>query len=239
MQITITGLDNLTGKLGQIAKKQLPFAISRAINETLSGAHKAVVKEINDVFHEPTPAVQKGVRWSASTKRNLSGKIYLTSGGGGGPDIASILRPHITGADRIKKASEGAFKRHGWMGQGQWMVPGPGAPIDRYGNVPGNYMKKVIAQLKADTALGYNKMSRTAARRGVGTLYGIPFKGVFKRTGPRTSIPVLFFTYAKPRYEAGRFDFYYVVKNHAKNNFVSNFRKAFKEAMSSLRKSDL
>lgn len=233
MQITVSGLEALDSlsKYG----RQIPYAISRAINTTMSGAHKAVQAEIRDVFDRPTSMVQKGVRWSASTKRDLTAKIYLSSGGPEGRDVGAILMPHITGEDRIVKASERRLRRHGLMGQGQWMVPGPGAPLDSYGNISGSYMKKLLAQLQADTELGYNKMSRKASRRGVGTLYAIPFTGVFRRTGPRSSIPVLIFTYKKPKYEAGMFDFYYVVQSHFNKNFGANFSAAFKAAAETAR----
>jgi hypothetical protein len=236
MQISIKGIDKLQAQLSDAANKQLRFALSKALNDTLKGAHQAAVKEIKDVFDRPVPVVQRGVRWSASTKATLSGSVHIVRGEGSGFDVGRVLLPHITGADRVVKASESVFRRSGLMGQGQWMVPGPGAPLEqRSGNISGSYMKKLIAQMHADQALGYNKMSRKAAKRGVGTLYGIPLVGVFKRTGPQSSIPVLLFTYRKPRYEADRLDFQYVVRSYVVNNFAPNLAKAWAGAIRTAR----
>lgn len=230
--IRIKGIDRLQRQLTGIAREQLPFALSVATNRTMSGCHTALVKEIRDVFHRPTPAVQRGVRWTATTKRNLSGKVYLSTGGGayGGLDASAILAPHVTGEDRIVKASEIRLRRTGWMGQGQWLVPGAGVKLDRYGNITGPLMRQILAALAAFREGGYNKQ-----RGAVGKIYGIPFVGVFKRTGKNSSVPLLHFTYKKPRYTAGKFDFYFVVQNYFKDHFSENFRRAWAGALRTAR----
>jgi len=197
-------------------------------------ADQAVIKEIRDVFDRPTPVVQKGVRWSASTKHNLTAKISLASGGGSGVDVSSVLAPNIKGGNRIVKASERRLRRFGFMAENQWVVPGPGAPLDRYGNISAANMKKILNQVSAFQEAGYNKTKKRRSRI-IGTLYFIPRVGIFRRTGTNSSIPVLFFTDRAPQYEAGRFDFEFVVKDHVQKNFSKNFESAWNYAVKTAR----
>lgn len=231
MEIKIEGLDELKTKLGRYAN-QLPFALSKALNDTIYGARQAVGKEIRDVFDRPTPQIQRGVRYTKADKRNLAVSIYLARGEGSDIDIESILRPHIKGGERLVKASERRLRRFGFMGPDQWIVPGPGAPLDRYGNISAANMARILGQIQAYQEAGYNKRKQKKSK-AVGTVYAIPRVGVFRRTGPQSSIPVLLFTSA-PQYEQ-RFDFYYVVENYVKKNFHRNFSTALEYAIRTAR----
>lgn len=229
MQIRVEGLEEVKKTLGQYAR-QLPFALSMALNNTVYGATQAVKKEIKDVFDRPTPVVQRGVRYTKADKRNLAVTIYLARGDNGDIDVESILRPHIEGGRRLVKASERRLRRFGFMGPDQWIVPGPGAPLDRYGNISAANMSRILGQVQAYQEAGYNKR-KIRKSKAIGTVYAVQRVGIFKRTGPRTSIPVLFFTNTAPEYESGRFDFYYAVRRHVEQNFQKNFDDALAHAI--------
>lgn len=224
MEIRISGIDKLAARLNDLAKNKLPYACSKAVNDTVYNATQDLGREIKDSFDRPTPMIQKAVLYEKAGKEKLSAKIYLKD------QAVPILRPHISGGSRIVKASEARLRRSGLMGGGQWLVPGPGIALDSYGNIPATAMKKILSQLDTFKELGYNKMSRKAARRGIGTIYCIPFVGVFKHTGPKTSVPLLFFTYNRPKYEQ-RFDFYGTIRQSFKKNFSKNFAQAWRYAL--------
>jgi len=232
MEIKIEGLVELKDKLGKYGK-QLPFALSKALNDTLYGAHQAVAREIRDSFDMPMPVIQKGVRYTKADKRNLAVTIYLARGEGNDLDVESILRPHILGGKRLVKASERRLRRFGFMGSDQWIVPGPGAPLDRYGNISAANMARILGQIQSYQEAGYNK-TKIRKTKAVGSVYAVPRVGVFRRTGPQSSIPVLFFTSA-PQYESNRFDFYYVARKYAEKNFPKHFSKAMEYAIKTAR----
>lgn len=233
MQIKIEGLDDLKKSLGYYGK-QLPFALSKALNDTVYGAREALTREIKDSFDHPTPVVQKGVLYTKATKHHLAAEIYLSRGETGGVDIESILTPHIRGGRRILKASERRLRRFGFMGNDQWLTPGPGAPLDRYGNISASNMSRILGQLQAFQEAGYNRQRKQRRTKSIGTLYWIARVGVFRRIGPNQSIPVLFFTNKAPHYEK-RFDFFFVVRTHIEKNFHKNFQAALQYAIRTAR----
>lgn len=234
MAVGIKGIERLRSQLTGIAKEQLPFAVSKAINDTLYGAQQASKREIKDVFDLPTPAIVNSVRYDKADKRKLNARIYITDDSRG-VNAAAVLYPHVFGGDRTIKASERRLRRFGFMGPDQWLTPGPGAPLDRYKNISGRNMAAILGQLRAYQEAGYNKPA-VKKSRAIGTLYWIQRVGVFRRTGTNSSIPVLFFTNKKPVYEAKRFDFHYVVQNYFKKHFSANFQRAWNYAMKTARR---
>ena len=147
MQIKIkTNTEQVTMRLTDIQKKQIPFATMKAINNTLFGLRKEMGKQTVKKLDRPTPFTQKGFLVTKANKRNLTGILYIRA------EVEEYLKYVIDGGVR----------------SGAKMIPIPftaNARLNRYGNIIGKrsgLIKKTqqfIATIKGVTGVWerYNK----------------------------------------------------------------------------------
>lgn len=226
MKIDIRGIKEFKERVDRLAKKQVPYALASALNSTAYGAMKYEQAEIKDSFDRPTPWVQKGVLYQKASTSSLASFTRLADDRDRKGDVRSILEPHVYGGGRAIKRSERRMRHTGAMGGGQFLVPGPGAPIDSHGNISGPQMKQLLGFAQQYFELGYNVTRKT------GGYYVIPFVGLFKRNKKGRSTPVLFFTYKEPKYEQ-RFDFHFAARHYFNKNFQANMNQAWNRALTS------
>jgi hypothetical protein len=223
MRTEIRGLGELQKGLDDLKKKQIPYALARALNDSAYGAMMNERKEIADSFDRPTPFAQRGVLYVKATAQKLASFVRV-SDKRDRMDVSRVLAPHVYGGGRGIKASERRLMRTGAMGSGQWVVPGPGAPVDKYGNISGGQMQRILGFAQQYFESGFNKTRKTAGH------YVIPYVGIFKRTGKNKSVPVLFFTHSAPQYEK-RFAFHDAARFFFDKNFLPNMNKAWNETI--------
>lgn len=230
MRIEIKGMKDVMSRLDRFGVRAR-FAAAKALNEAAYQTMMEERKEIADSFDRPVPYIQRGVRMTNATNDNLAATVYLP-GREAAVNVSGVLSPHIKGGGRrIVKASERRLRRFGFMGPDQYIVPGPGVPRDQYGNVSGPTMVKILSQVQAFSEAGY---SANAKLRGMtwkryaklGSLYVIPYVGIFGRKGKeRRGVPLLFFTNSAPQYEEGRFEFYLAGAKAARSALPAALRK--------------
>lgn len=221
-----TQIKNLTefqGGLRELSKRQIPYALASALNSTAYGAMVAERKEIADSFDRPTPFVQRGVLYEKASALKLAAFTRI-AGERDKFNVNRILAPHVYGGGRGVKASERRLLRTGAMLNGQFMVPGPGAPRDRYGNISGGQMQRILGFARQYAEGGYNVTKQRQDH------YVVPGVGVFKRMGKGRSVPVLLFTHKAPQYEQ-RFEFHYAARVYFDRNFTQHMNQAWNRAM--------
>ncbi len=243
MKIHITGIKEVISRLDQLGVRAR-FAAAKALNETAYSVMTEERKEIADSFDRPVPIVQKSVLFKKANPDELTASIYIPGEESTTFNISSVLSPHIKGGGRISKASEKMLRRAGVLGNDQYVVPGSGVALDQYGNIPGPAMVKILsaAGLFGETGYVMNQTARSRKRnkgamRGV---YCIPFVGIFQHTASTGSgnrrwatkyggagTPLILFV-RRPRYEAGRFDFYGTAKQAIKTHLPAKLRAALK-----------
>jgi hypothetical protein len=87
--------------------KQLPFAISQALNSTAFDARTALGGATRQYFDRPNRFTQSAFLYSKSNKRNLEATVYANDQQG--RDRARYLRFGITGGTRPQKGFERKF----------------------------------------------------------------------------------------------------------------------------------
>lgn len=90
-------LKKLEKKLTQIERKQLPYAASVALNETIKDVEKGLKRQLKKDIDRPTPFTLKAFRIKRSTKRNLVAEISIK------PIQAKYLGYQIDGGTRRAK----------------------------------------------------------------------------------------------------------------------------------------
>lgn len=112
--------------LSDVAQKQLPFALSLAINDTLKDVKKNEEKRMRRVFDRPTPFTQRGLYLRRANKRTLSGEV-------GVKDIqAEYLKLQATGGTRRPKRRA--------------IVVPVGQRLNKYGNMPKGALGRALAK---------------------------------------------------------------------------------------------
>jgi len=130
-----------------IAERQLPFAQMRTLTQLAYRTKKAVYDEMDLVLDPP---LKKYTLTSmrvdpATSKVGMVSKVYLNDFRGEDRSLGHLFR----GGDRRWKNMEGALLRKGLMLPGMYAVPGVGAPLDQYGNIPASFVRSILSYFQA------------------------------------------------------------------------------------------
>lgn len=118
MQISVThDLHKITRHLNLLQSKQVPYAVSQAINDTARDAQTAVKVQAEQKLDRPTKQTINAFMVKNSTKRNLVGEVFIL------PWANEYLKYQIDGGKRPTKG----------RGTG---VPTRNARLNQYGNIP-------------------------------------------------------------------------------------------------------
>ena len=225
-------LNKLQKDIYNLAEKELPYGVMVAMNNSLFDMRTAVQKAMPGILDRPTPKVMAGILYRRATKEKPEAELYI-AGKAAQVNISKILEPHITGGSRETKTSERSLRFHHphLFKTTQYVRPGAGAKLDRYGNITGPEMVKIKSAARA--AVPKQNQTGRSRRRNKGAYkdyFVIPYKGVFARVGPNSIIPILVFT-RKPIYKK-RFAFHDIAEAIAHKSFEHHFARAWTRAIS-------
>lgn len=198
--------------LSDFEKRQLPFALMQALNDSMFAVQKGWKEAITQVFDRPTALTVNAVRYIKATKDNLVAVVYIRDEVSKGTAPSKYLISEVTGGQREPKPFERLLRSAGVMFSNEFAVPARGAPLDAYGNLQGGLTRAILSDVRAerssDTAAFSTAESRRKrkvrnrkragqgvyfASRGKGLFFGkvqhLP-KGIYERqsrgfTGPR------------------------------------------------------
>lgn len=237
--------------LSDVQRRQLPFALSVAINNTakdvqdeLSGATR--------VFDRPRSFTVRGTVMTRSTKTNLTAVVALKSRNAGGTPVNEYLQAEVEGGRRADKRSEVLLQRAGILPPGYQTRPGSGARLDAYGNMSRGQVVQILSYFRAfglvstsgrargrsGTQTASQKLNRSAKPRRPSELFIVPdgmaglATGVWQRTGKQIK-PILIFI-RPPSYKP-IYKFEEVARKAVTLKFNANFNQAFRRAMATAR----
>lgn len=233
-------LQPFLSSLQGLKSDKLPRITASAINLTLGDARSEIQATMQRVFVGVTPWTLRGVRIRRATRGDLRGEVYIDDEAGKGVPASRFVLAEVYGGDRRYKRFERALQSRGLLPAGMYVVPTKAAPIDAYGNVPGNFIVRVLAALQSFTAAGYsmnmNRDSRARKRltkQGISYFAGSPGRGMPMGIWERRSFaqgkavrPIFLFvkraTYRK------RLPFHEVAQAVFDSRFALNFDQAFR-----------
>lgn len=111
--------------LSDLAIKQIPFATSLAINETLEDVQKNETKRLTRVFDRPTPFTKRAYARKRASKRRLSGSVFAKDA------QAEYLRIQEKGGARLPKRRA--------------LVVPSGIRLNKFGNMARGSVARAIA----------------------------------------------------------------------------------------------
>lgn len=245
---------DISRALNDFQRKQLPFALSVALNETAKEV-QADLHKSTGVFDRPRPATQKATVLTRSTKRDLTAQVALKSRVAGGLPANEYLQAEIQGGARPDKRSEILLKRAGVLPLDMQARPGSGARLDAYGNMSRGQIVQIISFFRAfggiatsgrargrkGTTTASQKLNRSAGpkrpRKPI-EYFVVPegqpglATGVWQRKGKAIS-PVLIFI-ARPAYRP-IYKFESIARAAVRRDFNRNLDSAFKRAIATAR----
>ena len=194
--------------LSKLEKKQMPYAISLALNATAFTVKEKETEHLSIVLDRPTPYTKRGIFTVRATKRKPIALIgvkdvqaeylkYQQSGGVRRPNRRAIVVP---------VANAVGFRRN------------------RYGNMSRGAIKRVLA--KPEVFSGKVK--------GVAGIWRRPKRGAQRRGGQGAkgkNTLVLLASYKNRAKYRRKMDFYGVAEKTIKREFNHNMRASFNKAM--------
>lgn len=144
------------------APGQLRYATSQAINKTAWDVRDALKKEMPVAFNQdgkpPTPFTVNSLKVLTSKTSDLTVDINFK-----GKPSDHYLRPEVFGGNRPMKMFEKRI--------GSYLIPGKEAPLDRYGNVTGGQIMRMLSVLGM-ARMGQNQ-TVASGKRKMRTLAGV------------------------------------------------------------------
>ena len=226
------------------AKRQIPFAASQAMNKVAARAKAVLPDKARSVLNKPKPfTAGPGATYiKRATKETLTAEL-------GFKDIqARYMQYQIAGGTRRQKGFEKFLQGMGALPPGWIATPGPGAPMDAFGNIKSKELSAMLMSLKRGigqyrtTGRGRNRTTRLEAFFVVSptlpdrrTAHLAP--GVWKRIGAgRASriVPWLLFS-PSGTYQDKPFEFEKYVRETVEEHLVADFKVAFEQAMETAR----
>lgn len=200
-------LKEITRHLNRTQKKQIPFAASMAINNTLKQVVKAEQAQIVKKLDKPTPFTVKAFKINWSRKNMLHGEVVIK------PAQWKYLKYQIEGGTRTKHN----------IG-----VPTSNAKLNKYGNIPGR--RKGLIKKKNQFIGTFNGTS------GVWERGHYSKSGKFTSAGKSrsTSLKLVVGFHDSVTYRK-RFPFHKIADGVARSQFQKNFVKALNQALRTAR----
>ena len=175
-----TNIKSIQLGLSKTAKRQVPFAIASTLTQLAFQAMQEEKQQAPKYLDRPTPFTIKGFRYKKANKRNLMSLVYI--------DSADSKRSYM------KYSIEGGVSR---PKKSALVHPAKNSKLNKYGNLPRNYVKKALAN-KAKFFSGVPK-----------GMQGDENSGIWQRYGPRNNQRIrMVAQWRKSRSYQARFPFY-------------------------------
>lgn len=215
-----------------IALKQLPFAMSQALNDTARSVIEAERGEMERAFDRPTPFTLNAFTYKPATKAVpmaivrqrdvIGGRDYLFREAAGGVRKAKAIERLIASVAPMAFAA---------------VLPADAAKLDKYGNWDRGQINRVLSNIRAQRDAYSNTTAASDKRQPRRGRYFIPARGglspgIFHRDASGTLHHVATFTQAMPSYTP-IFRFHEVGEAESLRVMPGHFARRFAEAMAS------
>lgn len=233
-----SNIAEVEASMQRVMSQQLPFALSRAINDTADSVIEAEQVEMSRVFDAPTPFTMNALMARKSSKDNLVAEVRTKDTVG----RRHYLSVETEGGPRGAKAFETLIARRAGVSMHiAAVLPADAARIDQYGNWSMGQINQVLSGLGAhrDGAANTTKASAKRAKpRGRGS-YFVPRNGglspgVFHRDASGVLHHIATFVSAAPVYTP-IFKFDEVAQSTANRVMPGHLARRLSEALATAR----
>ncbi|MFT0212848.1 hypothetical protein VQ643_09555 [Pseudomonas sp. F1_0610] len=226
--VKIDGIAELMQELESLGSKANQ-AMADALNHTANQARIALRQSMSDSFTNPTNFTLNAIRVINAKKADPESAVFVKDDkgkGGQGFAAAEWFAPQVFGGERFSKKSEIGLRKAGILPADMYIVPAAGAKLDRFGNMNGRYVKKIMDGLIKSRSQKPDPKSKDVVyfviRKGTRPI------GIGERVGKSSKMVIAFVR--KPNY-APRLDFFGVVSEVANQNLENNLDLAISKML--------
>ena len=237
-------LGQLSKRMTNIERQQLPFALANALTQTAKKLLNEEKREMRRSFDKPTRYIMNSIAYlpAKKTEDPMVARVFFRFFGGKGGEPNKFLTPQISGGKRRLKRHEIALQAKGILPRGKMTAVAKDAPLNSYGNLSAATYVRILSQTKSFAENGYKANQTTRSRkrnnpRKSGTYYvaqknGVPV-GIRKRQGGK-SVKILNFI-TPPTYKP-RFDFYGKGQAFINKTLPRQFKTSLRFALNTAKK---
>lgn len=235
--------------LSDLERTQLPYATMQAINATAHDVHARWKQVMPQIFDRPVPLTVKAVAYQKATKSRPFADIFVRDFVSKGTPPSKYLQAQVMGGSRRHKGVERHLAGAGILPAGDYVVPGVGAKLDQYGNIPRSQLNMIKSQLGAqgDSLANESDVSRVRRlkrfkRQGrrdgnyfaIKTQRGKLAPGVYERiaTGFGSAVRSVLYFVKSVSYRR-RYPIFDMAQKVYARRFPANFQKAMDAAVES------
>lgn len=144
-------IKDITRSLGDLARRQVPYAVAVALTGTARAGAADLRQALPSVFDNITPYIANSPYATAARKDMLEATVGIRDKGGRVAP-AQYLKEHFSGGERGNKPMEKAMRAAGYLPAGWLAVPSDdGVQKDRHGNVSRATVARILGALKQGT----------------------------------------------------------------------------------------
>lgn len=194
---------------GSALVRQVPFALSVAINRTAVSARDQARKHFAEALDNPSRLTLRSPRLSVPARKDsLARVVYVEDFASKGTAPFTYLRPLEFGGARRPKRFEAALQHAGILAPGEYAIPADGGSLDLAlisGRGTGGIYNRMLSGLRAQRDAAQNeteasaKRKRRRARRPV--TYWRQGDYIWERVDARTARPLLVIVRGAPVYQ--------------------------------------
>lgn len=161
MNVTVEfkGLKELIANMDDLAKKQVPYALSRALNTTAEDIIRAEKQQLQiHIKGGPTAWTSNSLFVNRATKTKQAATIgfkdkssinVTTTNKGRGTPAANYMGPLVDGGPRNLKGFESSLRWAHVLPPGMFIAPGSACKLDAHGNIPHGLIMQILSYFKA------------------------------------------------------------------------------------------
>ncbi len=155
-------------KLNTVSFSEMPKIVAHAQNKTMATIRSQEKKRIKEVFDRPTPYAVNAPYTVPATPERLEVTMRMRDFSSKGVPAEKFMAPEIYGGQRSMKASEKALRAANILPPGMFIVPSKEAEtyglLDRYGNLRGSFINRVLSYLRANRDGTQNRAGKGKAK---------------------------------------------------------------------------
>lgn len=244
-------LDAAAAQVRDIPARVIPYAANGALNIIGKRGRDDIKAEMPRVFDRPNSWTVNSIRVKESTRETLTVRISVKDDApNNGTRPEDYLLPNVFGGGRKEKRFERNLRYAGILREGWRAMPGEGAKLDAFGNLPRGEIQRILTALKASFDPYQNRSTSARSRRNaknapyfVGGLDRIAMSGgeprvlrssiapgIYRRDG-RGVKPVLIFVRKPPQYRI-RLPFERLLEERADADFATEFARIANDILS-------
>lgn len=155
--------------MDDVSRRQLPFAVATALNNTAFAVRNEWKAEIGRVFDRPTPLTMNAALYKKATKQKLVAEVFIRDEAFKGTAPVKYFAHQVEGGPRSMKRSERWLQHKRLLQPNQRWVAGRGAKLNQYGNIRPGQITQILSQLGAqalDPMQNQTPVSKARRKRG-------------------------------------------------------------------------